>query len=172
MDCCKTVYSKEKKRKAWRNFSNENVNKKCHLTSTCKFWCQLKQKYKYNYANFKITHPFSLTFPSNFLSLNFCVFILSCDCISSESLINIAYRIYEDIQKQALRVVLYNSCLARNNQNHYTFLQNCSLISIQFIKQTNLQFIKNEILHRYFSRDMVKRSIFQLYRVPIFLQQL
>ena len=134
MDCCKTVYSKEKKRKSWRNFSNENVNKKCHLTSTCKFWCQLKQKYKYNYANFKITHPFSLTFPSNFLSLNFCVFILSCDCISSESLINIAYRIYEDIQKQALRVVLYNSCLARNNQNHYTFLQNCSLISIQFIK--------------------------------------
>ena len=134
MDRCKTVYSKEKKRKAWKNFSNENVNKKCHLTSTCKFWCELKQKCKYNYANFKITHPFSLTFPSNFLSLEFCVFILFCDCISSESLNNICYRIYQDIQKQALRVVLYNSCLTRNNQNHCTFLQNCSLISIKFIK--------------------------------------
>ena len=110
---CFYVYSKGKKRKAWNKGARKNVSNErrkwkkmetFHLISTRKFWCQLKQKYKYDQVNIRTAHTFYLTFSSNFLSFDFCVFIF-CVFIS-DKLKNISCCIYQYIQKQALRGVL------------------------------------------------------------------
>ena len=71
-------------------------NKNFYLTSTicCLLFYCAKQKSKYNYINIKTTRPISLTFVSNFLSFDSCVFIFIMFCISSNKLNSILCGIY------------------------------------------------------------------------------
>ena len=59
---------------------------------------------------YRTAHPFFLTFSSNFLSCDSCVFI-------SDNLQTMSCCIYKYIQKQALRVVPQKSCSVRYNPN-------------------------------------------------------
>ena len=165
MKRCETVYSKGKKRKTWKNLSNDKMNEKTLPNYYQQVLVPLKAECKYNYPNIKITHPFSFTFPSSFLSFDFCVFIFFTivfrltiwAIIFHVAFIRIFRKrhwelfyittIWQDITKIVLFIYLF-------------FHRMVVWFQYSLVNEKKYNFIKNEILHRYFSRVMVKRFLF------------
>ena len=147
------------KRREEKIFKWKKKMKTFHLTSTCKFWCKLKQKCKYNYVNIRTAHPLSLKFSTNFLSFDSCVFIFCVfisDKLKNISLLHLL--VYSGIESCSVKQLLGKTL---------------ELVSFQYslLNKKVYKYIKSEILRRYSSSVMVKASILQLYKTAAFLAQ-
>ena len=115
----------------------------------------------------RTAHPFLLTFSSNFLSCDLWVFIFMFSFLINWKIPLVALfrsRHWELFRKTAVRQDITKTV---------NFFHKIG-VSLQYsvLNKKVYKYIKSEILRRYSSRVMVKKSIWQLYRTTTFLAQL